>query len=466
MQEQDSKINEESVEGIPSYLGSLHSGLPTQVAVHDSRWKTHNPICSVENSPTIHFRFSSSEDEVLDLASTVIKLETKILDIDGNEVPEFEADGTTPVTNNECLLVNCLNSSMFKNVEVKINNTTVSQTTGLYHYRADFENRLFTTVDQKNGFEMEAAGFIQEDVPFESTTNASLAFAEEGNTGANRALKQRYLQQRGSKTYMTQGKIHSEIFDQLKYFPPKTVIDVILEKNTDAILMMTKRGPGHRVAIKKCVLDAHYVIVDTEILADIDFETMKGLKLRYPIRRVDMSYHTKSGGSSDLSIFNLFKAGVPLPRRLFMAIVPQKSFRGSIDADPFNYRDFSTKEVTLLVDGQAKPYIPLKMGDNEMDYLTPLSALQRAVRGNEGTEENGITLQNYRHRNFFMGWDLTASGLATGESYELPLYNSVDLVYLLKETLPFAVTMIFYAEYDAEVRIDKDGSVELLKFAL
>ena len=456
----------DNLEGIPSYLG-VHQTLPTQVAVNDSRYEWHHPISSVENSPTIHFRVASSDTEVLDLYNSRLYIETKILDQNGNEIAEFEADGTTPKTDNECLMINGLNTSLFKNVEVKYNNKTVTSSAQMYHYRGDIENRLLTSVNEKEGTEMGLGGYLNEPIPFESTTDATLDFANPQNEGVHQNLKKRYLMQRGSQSYFTFGRIHSELFEQVKKIPPRTVVDLVLEKNDDNILLLTHKGPNkHRVVIKKCMLMMHYMQVDEDILMDMRRLTETGIDMKFPVRRVHMSYYTKNAANSDLSEPNLFKAGTPLPRRVFIGLVAQTAFRGNIEQDPFNYQDFGAKEVCLLVGGQSKPAVPLRMGRNKWDYHLPLDSLQRACQVDGSFEENGITLENYRHRNFIMGWDLTASGLPTADSYEMKRVEAVDLVYLLKNTLPHAVSMVVYAEYGAEMHVDKFGEATMKPDAL
>ena len=81
-------------------------------------------------------------------------------------------------------------------------------------------------------------------------------------------------------------------------------------------------------------------------------------------------------------------------------------------------------------------------------------------------QELGITPQNYLNRNTIIGWDLTASQVGSGMCYETSGTFTVDLVMLIHTALAHAVEILVYAEYDAEIEIDRKGKVKVHENAL
>ena len=81
-------------------------------------------------------------------------------------------------------------------------------------------------------------------------------------------------------------------------------------------------------------------------------------------------------------------------------------------------------------------------------------------------QELGITPQNYLDRNTIFRWDLTASQVGSGMCYETLGTFTVDLVMLIHTTLTHAVEILVYAEYDAEIEIDRKGKVKVHENAL
>ena len=81
-------------------------------------------------------------------------------------------------------------------------------------------------------------------------------------------------------------------------------------------------------------------------------------------------------------------------------------------------------------------------------------------------QELGINIENYADKNFIIGFDLSASGQSCGESFDLPNTRDTNLTFKLSKPLPHAMTMIVYAEYDAEIEIDANGNVKKHDFAV
>ena len=59
-------------------------------------------------------------------------------------------------------------------------------------------------------------------------------------------------------------------------------------------------------------------------------------------------------GITDLSQYNLIR-GSQLPEQVIIGVVPQESYNGSIDNNPFNFKHFDIREASLVVNGVNEP---------------------------------------------------------------------------------------------------------------
>jgi len=103
-----------------------------QTAIEGSTWDKIEPSNNWDSNSTLEFIISGSNDKYIDLSSIQLFLELSITKNDKTGLP---ADVPVSVTNN-------LLHSLFKNIETRINTSTVSNYSDKYPYKAYFENLL------------------------------------------------------------------------------------------------------------------------------------------------------------------------------------------------------------------------------------------------------------------------------------------------------------------------------------
>ena len=133
----------------------------------------------------------------------------------------------------------------------------------------------------------------------------------------HRAILRRYMQGQASRHIYTIGRIHSEIFDQTKLFPPNSVLDIEFERNNANFLLLTKINyPNFTIQMDSCQILSHIVKMDDQITREIELVSMSRTSmLLYLVRCVRMLYYSKGTNTADLSNFNLLIGkGNLLPR--------------------------------------------------------------------------------------------------------------------------------------------------------
>lgn len=452
-------------EGFTSNL-DLHSTLPTQVGCLNYRDEIKNPVNSIDRTNDIQFVIKSALNELIDPNHIYLMLETRITDGAGAVIDQL--DGANAYRNeSEVFTVDGINHSWFKNCVVKLNNVQIASGDGLYAYRGDFETKLMKPKTVKDGC-LKLSGFYNDNIKFEDLVHGNALHNACQAENPTDGFYQRHQMTKNGNSIHTIGRIHSEIFDQPKLLPPNSKLEIYLDKQDNPAFLLLKKVANAqqcKIQLVKCQLKVRYITVDPGVVEEIIGTTESGDPYRMPIRRVKMSYFTKANNTTDFSEVNLLKEEI-LPRRLFIGIVRQNAFHGDFTLNPYNYQHCNAHRITLRVGGQIRPYPELECDIATKNIMQPLSALLSATDSFLGDEELGITPLNYLKENFFIGYDLSSSGLNVGDAFDLPDSKDVELSYHLTAPTGNVMTMIIYAEYDAEIEIDANNNVKVHDFAL
>ena len=442
-------------EGIPASL-FIHEGLPTQVAVTRQQDQELDPITIDRHGGHIHFQIKSSTNEIIDISKTLLKLNCRMLNGNGNLIANPRADNTNN-DNDRATVVNGLCSALFKNVEVRLNNSNMSTQDGMYAYRADMDTRLTNSVARKKGA-LSAAGWDEEEITFDDQ-GENTGWYDGPENSRNEAIKRRFNRNKGSKPFTVIGRIHSDIFEQPKMLPPNTTVDIKFDRNSQEFILLTNETPlDHKLYIESCQLIVRKCEVSPEIIVDMINETRPEKPYKYPIREVVMTYFTKTQGTTDLSSQNILRTSSCLPRRVIVGLVDQEAFNGSVKKDPFNFQHFGTNYVCLRVGGQISPYPEIVCDPEHGDFSMPFYSIIRGTTGFENGEEDlGITIYNIARRCFFIVWNISPSDTPAGSSVDMENRQNMDVIWRITQPLTRAVTMIVFAEYDNAIECDENG---------
>ena len=477
LQKMESIEAKKSEIGDEAYPGSIFNftTLPTQVAVKNSREEAIEPVNPILADAPVNFKFMASNEECLDLYNSYLVMEMSITTDDNKVVP----DGAT----GNVSLVNGIGHAFWRNITVRMNGEVITNSDHLYAHRGDISTRITYDNNLKKNGNLSLMGWDEEPYSLEDLTEVKWEDGEkihkENNPGGMQRRHWLYTRVPGN-VFRIQSRIHADIFNQNKTLPPGTSVEVIFERNSNAFCLLSKiDGADFRLHLRSMHLMVKFLKMDPEILnAQLKYRA-EGHRMLYPLRRVAMTYFTKVQGSTDWSEPHLlYGQGNYLPRRLFLALVPQVNFTGAFKTDPFNYTGGMLSEVALRLNGETKPYPILQMNrgrteDGEdkdpRDWSEPLSALLKTCNSYWNPKRDiGINMWNYNHRNWIMGFDLSPTQEEDDNKhhFELPDNRQLSLHMLLKHSTTIPFTLIVMAEYDAELTIDADGKVKLSENAI
>ena len=155
-----------------------------------------------------------------------------------------------------------------------------------------------------------------------------------------------------------------------------------------------------------------------------------------------------------ISSFNWENARVgQLPNRVFMAMVDNDAYTGSIAKSPFNSKHFNTSQVSIYLNGEM-PGPPLKLNftDNQrIDGYRSLFATAGRIDMDNGLD---ITRVDYKSGYYIFGFD-TSPTLCHRQPQEQKRNGTLRVNVGFRTPLSNSINVIMYMEFDNNILVDK-----------
>ena len=99
-------------------------------------------------------------------------------------------------------------------------------------------------------------------------------------------------------------------------------------------------------------------------------------------------------GTTDLSTYNLIR-GRQLSEQIIIRVVPQESYNGSIDKNPFNFKHFDIREASLKVNGTNEPLELYELDVNNGEKVDMFASSLDNTGVHTYDREFGISVDDY-----------------------------------------------------------------------
>ena len=442
------KIDDASLDCTKSEL-ELFKIHRTQTSIEESRFIPKYSKTALTHGAPIEFDIVVSDNEYIDLNDTILYLRAKILDGNGNNLLAPVGEAEIPDKSMVYPVSNFIGSA-FSQVEVKINNTTVSSNDGLYAYRSYMESTLSYGQDYKD-HQLEASMYHR-DVSQMDEHGANL-LKETKNKGA----EIRFERTKYSSSFECIGPIHVDLFEQPKLILSGCTITLILKRNDEKFLLMSKlAGEKYKVIIEEAVLNVCVKRIANHVRLAHE-ETLLTMNAKYPLRKVSMKFFSKNANTSDISEPNLIR-GI-LPRRITIGLVSTEAFSGHQHKNPFNFRNFGVTRLELQKNGSQVPYAPLALNYGSNQFLMAYFTMMHSTNMWRSDKSNAIKpLDDYKDGYTFYVFNLVPDQ-SDGNCFSLQEEGHVSLKIQLGAELNESITIVCYIEHDAVMEIDKNREV-------
>ena len=432
-------IHEGSCECTKSEL-DLFSAPLTQTSIESGLFVEYRPISSLADGAPIEFEIVSSGDDYIDFANSYLHIKVKIQRADGTVLDA--ADTVGPVNN--------FLHSLFSQVDVSLNGTLITNSTNTYAYRAYLEN-LLTYGPAAKESQLTAALFYKDDAGKMDKDNPLAAAAADRNEG----LTTRAIFTARSKELDLIGRIHSDIFFQQRYMLNEVNTKIKLTRSKDAFSLTATGDQAFKVLITSAAMHIRKVKVSPSVYL-AHAKTLENGMAKYPVRRVICKTFTVPAGYLDISQEKLFSG--QLPSRLVLGCVDNRAYNGSLERNPFNFQNYSLREVSVYLDGQNHGIKPLSSNFTTGQYISSFMSLFSGTGKENRDEGNGISRTDFGNGYALYAFDLSAD-LSENESFNLARHGTVRIDMTFGAALPHTVTVVAYAEFENIIEIDRNRNV-------
>lgn len=429
-------IAELDVFGVPPTQGSIQETIITEV-------RPLQPI--VSENQTIEFEFSSGIDEYVMLRDMKFNFQ---LQVDLKK-------GTTDITVDDwkkCSITNNLLHSIFKNVEMTLNNKVLTLSPQNYAYKAYFENLLGYTNDSTYGLTT-SWGFFQDQHLKES-------FSDTENI--SKILRPDTIDKNGKgKIIDLTGKLHLDLCMQPKALLGNSKINIKLTPNSKDFFLTCKSGVTiSKINFLKASLFVPKLKVNQQVVDAHNISLSKGMNARYPITRGEVQHINLPTGQTDIIIPNHHNG--QMPRRIFVGVVKNSSFNGKLDENPFNFGTNDLNYLTTYRDGVQCPSIPFTPDFSNNIFTREYLSLFEAL--NLFNTDSYLTIERswYKKGNAIYGINYTADqcdDYLKGGYMDPRKIGTLGFHLKFKQASSTPLVLIVYSEYDNFIEIDINRNV-------
>ena len=315
----------------------------TQTSIVRSQYVDHRQINQLNDIGPFDFLIPGGSDYV-DLSRTNLGLKIKIVDKAGADIPAATEVG----------IVNALLHTLWSQIDVYLNGVLVSTNSTNYPY-VSMLKLLTENNEGAKKTRLTSVGYYKDSSGYMDDTRCKL--------GLNVGLYERFELVEGSKVATFYGPLLADVMRLNRYLLPGVDMDVLK------------------------------LTANPEIVASQNATLTKQPAL-YPYERKRLQTYSVAAGSMFFREDLVFQTEVP--DKLMVAIVDSKSFNGDTELNPFNFRNYHLREITVYVDDLPVPSQTYKVNFTSPGDCNKLYANMFSMIGADKIQfDNDISLFDY-----------------------------------------------------------------------
>lgn len=374
---------------------------------------------SAITSNTLEFTVSGDGEQYVDLSETRLHLRVKISSLDAT---------ATEILDDQIELVRYWPQAMFKQLDLYLNGTLITNSSGMYNFLA----------------------YISSQLSFSSTVRDNQMSVLEHSLG--------WKVKKGYTEAESLSRLHLPMFNQQRLLPNGVKIYLRFIRSADDFVIMTKDDKKkYKIEITHASLFIRRISPTPTLLIDHAMIWNKSNAV-YPIVRIWSKFMTLAKGIKEFHLPNVVQG--QLPSRIIVGIVKSSDFSGTATTDPFKFAHFNLEYISLQCNGRALPSVPITANFSKNQCLRAYESLLETAQGPCVDQESiGINLEEYRNRSCFYGFKLSRS--LNGQHASLPPRDTgyVNAKLIFEKVLEDNCNIIWFLEFNNSIEIDATRSV-------
>ena len=373
--------SKDSGECIISQL-SFFSKPPLLSAISEQFFETLFPVAPLSDSNDIIEFNLEAQDCFISLAESLISLKVKIVQDDGTPLPAGEVVS----------LIDYPLNSLWKNVDFRLNNQSLTSCYSTYAYLAYLETYLEASRDYRTS-KGQASGIYTEDDKTNIAWTLPCGFRERGALFAE------------SRIASFCGIFHHPLANQPRFMIPLLGMSWSFQKQPASFVIKAEEDKPYRYTIVDMRLHVKKVRMSSDFQVAFERQFKNDGLCFYNISQNQIKDYTISAGLASYNIEAPFLASF-VPNRVYVMLVKQQAFLGSMQTDPMDFQTFNLMSMRWLMDGRSYPSSQwtTQFGGANPDYTEAfLSLFNYDLRSNGG---NAVDMSN-----FLTGWAIFSFSL-------------------------------------------------------
>ncbi len=403
---------------------------PTQTVIEEGFYDDINAHNSFNTSNVIRIDIDGDTRHYLNLSETELHVKGRICNISNPEAKvELKiGDEVGPVNN--------FFHSLFSQIEIEINNKSVENTNTTYPYRAYIKNLLGYSASQKKTalygecFSKDKSGLFDEKNVKENEDH-NLGFLER---------RSRFV---GNKSVELQGKLDCDLFNINHLSVNSVSLQIKITKNNNNFYMLGDNKFAFNyedvfLRIKRQIISPSVMAALTKVSEQTSF--------KYPLKRTILKPFVIPHASNKFSL--TICKGI-MPRRALFFFIETTAYDGTIDKNPFNFKNFGVNFLQLKINSKSLPNTNgLNMDFSKDNYLEAYKSLVKLI------SDLDISYEEFKNGYAIYAFDLNPD-VSSSEHYSLLRDGVMNLDVKLTEKQNESITLMAYLEYDNVIEINK-----------
>ena len=421
----------------------LESVPPLQIGVVDDYLVRTGPKSGPEGAGPLEFQIPASGDDYLDLSQCYLYLQCRVAKGDGTDIETRKADASAGA-DDSVGPVNLLFHSLFRQVDLVMNDVLVATSGDTYPYRAYLTTLLSYGQAAKQGWLARLEGW---------DTDEAAVYDQQDN-GA--LVRRREIIANGRR-FDFKSRLHTDMLLQDRLIPNNVDVRLVLSRTQAPFhLMAFNAKPDYHVRIEQAILEVRKVKVAASEQLRLE-RVLATSGARYPLTHVVTRHFTLSAGASTADVDALFTGQIPA--KVLIGLVDNEAFVGAWQKNPYNFQHMHLNSACLIVDGRPLPAQPWQPDFERGLYAEAYHALVKSSGMYPSDWSNDLTAAQFSGGSMLLSWDLTPDD-SDGTAYVSPRrLGTVKVSLRFARPLRKTTTLIAYAQYDSQVLIDQYRTV-------
>lgn len=395
------------------------------------------PITSL-NASTLEFVSPGKSQAYRDVSSIYLRLRLKLMNdvVTNRELDDDAKDG----------VVNNISSSLFKSVQLYLNNKPVSNIDTCYAYRSYIEN-LLNFGSEMASVHLEPAGWSID----EGERDSIIA---KKNPGFD--TRKSWFQP--SKIVETCCKISCDFFNQHKLLLSGVEIRLMFNRESPDFYIMGDTTSTSSIKIMDATLYIPHLTINPQVLMAHE-SVLQRQNAIYNYSRVEVKSFTSAPGSKRLSLPNCIIG--TLPKLILIGIVETTRFVGSRKLNPFYFKSHKLSEFNAILNGVSVPAQPIECDFTDATNPICSRAYDLLIRETKNYERaHQISRKSFADGNFLLALDLTQDKNYAGVQCTNPVrHGTLSLEFKFSDAPTETLSVLLYAEYEGNLEIDASRNV-------